>query len=116
MIREDVGVFYSFPQKSVTFGDLQITTDEFIDVLIGACTVMRVRVRPEYSSDSASSGTRKYIPCLCEHFLSVMEGLDFLPTFEDVYNKIDSVSLEQVDKVAREPHTGIACLTRYFPY
>ncbi|KAF8634494.1 hypothetical protein AX15_000930 [Amanita polypyramis BW_CC] len=40
-----------------------ITTDEFIDVLIG---------------------TRKYIPCLY------------------VYNKIDSISLEQVDKLARQ--------------
>lgn len=24
----------------------------------------------------------------------------------DVYNKIDSISLEQVDKLAREDHTG----------
>ncbi|KAK0198501.1 developmentally regulated GTP-binding protein [Armillaria mellea] len=43
-----------------------ITTDEFIDVLIG---------------------TRKYIPY--------------------VYNKIDSISLEQVDKLARTPHTVV---------
>ncbi|KAJ3823511.1 developmentally regulated GTP-binding protein [Lentinula raphanica] len=41
-----------------------ITTDEFIDVLIG---------------------NRKYIPCVY------------------VYNKIDSISLEQVDKIARSP-------------
>ncbi|KAF9569864.1 P-loop containing nucleoside triphosphate hydrolase protein [Agrocybe pediades] len=45
-----------------------ITTDEFIDVLIG---------------------TRKYMPCLY------------------VYNKIDSISLEQVDKLARQPHTVV---------
>lgn len=45
-----------------------ITTDEFIDVLIG---------------------TRKYIPCMY------------------VYNKIDSISLEQVDKLARTPHTVV---------
>ncbi|OCB85204.1 developmentally regulated GTP-binding protein [Sanghuangporus baumii] len=45
-----------------------ISTDEFIDVLIG---------------------TRKYIPCLY------------------VYNKIDSISLEQVDKLAREDHTVV---------
>ncbi|KAK7468578.1 Ribosome-interacting GTPase 2 [Stygiomarasmius scandens] len=45
-----------------------ITTDEFIDVLIG---------------------NRKYIPCLY------------------VYNKIDSISLEQVDKLARTPHTVV---------
>ncbi|KAI5822715.1 developmentally regulated GTP-binding protein [Schizophyllum commune Tattone D] len=45
-----------------------ITTDEFIDVLIG---------------------NRKYVPCLY------------------VYNKIDSISLEQVDKIAREPHTAV---------
>ncbi|KAI5123713.1 hypothetical protein M0805_000307 [Coniferiporia weirii] len=45
-----------------------ITTDEFIDVLIGS---------------------RKYIPCLY------------------VYNKIDSISLEQVDKLARENHTVV---------
>ncbi|TBU47371.1 developmentally regulated GTP-binding protein [Dichomitus squalens] len=43
-----------------------ITTDEFIDVLIG---------------------TRKYLPCLY------------------VYNKIDAISLEQVDKLARQDHT-----------
>ncbi|KAL5495555.1 RBG2 [Sanghuangporus weigelae] len=45
-----------------------ISTDEFIDVLIG---------------------TRKYIPCLY------------------VYNKIDSISLEQIDKLAREDHTVV---------
>ncbi|EIW86461.1 developmentally regulated GTP-binding protein [Coniophora puteana RWD-64-598 SS2] len=45
-----------------------ITTDEFIDVLIG---------------------TRKYIPCLY------------------VYNKIDAISLEQVDKLARTDHTVV---------
>ncbi|KAG7099579.1 hypothetical protein E1B28_001409 [Marasmius oreades] len=43
-----------------------ITTDEFIDVLIG---------------------NRKYVPCLY------------------VYNKIDSISLEQVDKLAHTPNT-----------
>ncbi|KAF8898472.1 P-loop containing nucleoside triphosphate hydrolase protein [Infundibulicybe gibba] len=45
-----------------------ITTDEFIDVLIG---------------------TRKYLPCLY------------------VYNKIDSISLEQVDKLARQPNSVV---------
>lgn len=45
-----------------------ITTDEFIDVLIG---------------------TRKYIPCLY------------------VYNKIDAISLEQMDKIARTEHTVV---------
>lgn len=45
-----------------------ITTDEFIDVLIG---------------------TRKYIPCIY------------------VYNKIDAISLEQVDKLARQDHTVV---------
>ncbi|KAK7058366.1 Ribosome-interacting GTPase 2 [Paramarasmius palmivorus] len=45
-----------------------ITTDEFIDVLIG---------------------NRKYVPCLY------------------VYNKIDSISLEQVDKLARTPNTVV---------
>jgi len=45
-----------------------ITTDEFIDILIG---------------------TRKYIPCLY------------------VYNKIDAISLEQIDKLAREEHTVV---------
>ncbi|KAE9410656.1 P-loop containing nucleoside triphosphate hydrolase protein [Gymnopus androsaceus JB14] len=43
-----------------------ITTDEFIDVLIG---------------------NRKYVPCVY------------------VYNKIDSISLEQVDKIARSPQS-----------
>jgi len=45
-----------------------ITTDEFIDVLIG---------------------TRKYIPCIY------------------VYNKIDAISLEQVDKLARQEDTVV---------
>ncbi|TEB39047.1 developmentally regulated GTP-binding protein [Coprinellus micaceus] len=45
-----------------------ITTDEFIDVLIG---------------------TRKYMPCLY------------------VYNKVDAISLEQVDKLARQPNTVV---------
>ncbi|KAL0950740.1 hypothetical protein HGRIS_007514 [Hohenbuehelia grisea] len=45
-----------------------ITTDEFIDVLIG---------------------TRKYMPCLY------------------VYNKVDAISLELVDKLARTPHTVV---------
>ncbi|KIJ45708.1 hypothetical protein M422DRAFT_46740 [Sphaerobolus stellatus SS14] len=37
-------------------------------------------------------GTRKYLPCLY------------------VYNKVDSISLEQVDKLAREPHSiAISC-------
>lgn len=27
--------------------------------------------------------------------------------FKDVYNKIDSISLEQVDKLAREDHTAV---------
>jgi len=45
-----------------------ITTDEFIDVLIG---------------------TRKYIPCLY------------------VYNKIDAISLELADKLARQEHSVV---------
>ncbi|KAH9982720.1 developmentally regulated GTP-binding protein [Lactifluus volemus] len=45
-----------------------ITTDEFIDVLIG---------------------TRKYIPCLY------------------VYNKIDAISLETMDRLAHEDHTAV---------
>jgi len=45
-----------------------ITTDEFIDVLIG---------------------TRKYIPCLY------------------VYNKIDSITIEQLDKLARQPNSVV---------
>ncbi|RDB29500.1 Developmentally-regulated GTP-binding protein 2 [Hypsizygus marmoreus] len=45
-----------------------ITTDEFIDVLIG---------------------TRKYMPCLY------------------VYNKIDSITIEQLDKLARQPHSVV---------
>jgi len=45
-----------------------ITTDQFIDVLIG---------------------TRKYIPCLY------------------VYNKIDAISLESMDKLARQDYTAV---------
>ncbi|KAH8100485.1 developmentally regulated GTP-binding protein [Cristinia sonorae] len=45
-----------------------ITTDEFIDVLIG---------------------TRKYLPCLY------------------VYNKIDAISMEQLDKLARTDHSVV---------
>jgi ribosome-interacting GTPase 1 len=61
-----------------------ITTDEFIDVLIG---------------------TRKYIPCLCEcSFIGVNK---ILRSPLDVYNKIDAISLEQVDKLARQKHTVV---------
>ncbi|RSH95359.1 hypothetical protein EHS25_000446 [Saitozyma podzolica] len=75
MIREDVRCPTSTPHlplKPVTadghnasrgFGASRITTDEFIDVLLG---------------------TRKYIPALT------------------VYNKIDSVSMETLDAMARE--------------
>ena len=68
MIREDVSPTFDsclFPHI------LQITVDEFIDVLIG---------------------TRKYIPAI------------------SVYNKIDAISLEQLDQYARQDHTvAISC-------
>lgn len=68
---------------------LQITTDEFIDVLIG---------------------TRKYIPCICQSSLAVYEeghSTPFPYVLSDVYNKIDAISLEQVDKLARQDHTVV---------
>ncbi|PPQ63707.1 hypothetical protein CVT24_004287 [Panaeolus cyanescens] len=49
------------------------------------CDVM---IREDHSLTSPT-GTRKYIPCLY------------------VYNKIDAVSLEQVDKLARQPNTVV---------
>lgn len=65
MIREDVSLTLARrPSTHV----LQITVDEFIDVLIG---------------------TRKYIPAI------------------SVYNKIDAISLEQLDQYARQDHTVV---------
>ena len=41
----------------------------------------------------------------------------------DVYNKIDAISLEQMDKLAREDHTvviscelGLKCVTKVVPW
>jgi small GTP-binding protein len=65
MIREDVCWIHESLSHLIVS---KITTDEFIDVLIG---------------------TRKYIPCLY------------------VYNKIDSISLELMDKLARQPNTVV---------
>ncbi|KAI6159590.1 P-loop containing nucleoside triphosphate hydrolase protein [Pisolithus thermaeus] len=62
-----------------------ITTDELIDVLIG---------------------TRKYIPCLCVcSRLAPVVIIDFKSA--DVYNKIDAISLEMVDKLARSENTVV---------
>jgi len=66
MIREDVRSLSICYQCSLHL--LQITVDEFIDVLIG---------------------TRKYVPCLY------------------VFNKIDAISLEQMDKYARQDHSMV---------
>lgn len=57
-------------------------------------------------SSNIVSGTRKYIPCLCK-FLSRWgsKGKQYIPAFLDVYNKIDSISLEQVNNLARQDHT-----------
>ncbi|KAJ3548556.1 hypothetical protein NMY22_g1220 [Coprinellus aureogranulatus] len=62
-----------------------ITTDEFIDVLIGGL----FNVFARKTSNQSLVGTRKYMPCLY------------------VYNKIDAISLEQVDKLARQPNTVV---------
>ncbi|GAA5952857.1 hypothetical protein JCM8115_002368 [Rhodotorula mucilaginosa] len=51
-----------------------------------------VMIREDITSDDLIDtilGNRKYVPCLY------------------VYNKIDSISLEEVDRLAREPHTVV---------
>ena len=63
----------------------KITTDEFIDVLIG---------------------TRKYMPCLCMWLYIYLLDLSH-NIIADVYNKIDAISLEQMDKIAREENTVV---------
>lgn len=65
MIREDVSPTLD---SCLPPHILQITVDEFIDVLIG---------------------TRKYIPAI------------------SVYNKVDAISLEQLDQYARQDHTVV---------
>ena len=52
------------------------------------------------------TGTRKYIPCLCA-CPCVVPGIACLTLHSDVYNKIDAISLEQMDKLAREDHTVV---------
>ncbi|KAG1757275.1 P-loop containing nucleoside triphosphate hydrolase protein [Suillus lakei] len=64
-----------------------ITTDEFIDVLIGM-TAICAEANCSFGSKTIT-GTRKYIPCLY------------------VYNKIDAISLELVDKLARTESTVV---------
>ncbi|KAG1783617.1 P-loop containing nucleoside triphosphate hydrolase protein [Suillus placidus] len=64
-----------------------ITTDEFIDVLIGMIAICAEANR-SFGSET-TTGTRKYIPCLY------------------VYNKIDAISLELVDKLARTESTVV---------
>jgi uncharacterized protein len=83
MVREDVRVSHEISDKSA-LTIVQITTDEFIDVLIG---------------------TRKYIPCLCSSSSRLLCDSTFYMLFLDVYNKVDSISLETVDRLAHEDHT-----------
>ncbi|KAF7340020.1 hypothetical protein MVEN_01919800 [Mycena venus] len=65
-----------------------ITTDDFIDVLIGSFPFM-------------STGMFLSNPFNQEH-----ENIyRVYPTTTDVYNKIDAISLEQMDKLARTPNT-----------
>ncbi|KAH9065909.1 developmentally regulated GTP-binding protein [Lactarius vividus] len=68
MIREDVCRILPITLNSKPIPPPKITTDEFIDVLIG---------------------TRKYIPCLY------------------VYNKIDAIGLETMDRLAHDDHTVV---------
>jgi ribosome-interacting GTPase 1 len=46
------------------------------------------------------------MPCLCKlpAFSSVLIPESIL---QDVYNKIDAISLEQVNKIAREPNSVV---------
>lgn len=41
--------------------------------------------------------------CLARHIFNDLE----ITLFTDVYNKIDAISLEQMDKIAREDHTVV---------
>ncbi|KAK2161155.1 hypothetical protein LSH36_120g01023 [Paralvinella palmiformis] len=54
------------------------TADEFIDVVVG---------------------NRMYMPCVFDQ--------PYSPLFEQVYNKIDQISIEEVDRIARQPHSVV---------
>ena len=85
MIREDVGACY-LSNVNEDWSTEKITTDEFIDVLIG---------------------TRKYIPCLCKYVFCIDVLVLMIIGAQDVYNKIDAISLEQMDKIARMENTVV---------
>jgi len=55
-------------------------------------------------------GNRKYVPCLYvlpfSPTLAVFSSTSFSVS-RYVYNKIDSISLEEVDRLARQPHTTV---------
>lgn len=88
MIREDVSFARLFgSRRSLTSRAVQITTDQFVDVVLG---------------------NRKYVPCLYWY-----AAFSIAPLFLQQahvprsYNKIDAVSLEEVDRIAREPNTVV---------
>ena len=50
-------------------------------------------------------GTRKYIPCLCECLMKRYEEAPWLMVLSiDVYNKIDAISIEELDLLYRIPN------------
>lgn len=88
MIREDVRRTRAalVALLRLTLRASQISTDDLIDVILG---------------------NRKYVPCLYVRTLGYSESPRRSPVLPQVYNKIDSISLEEVDRLARLPHTMV---------
>lgn len=83
MIREDVRSL-PLPAYSLLTPRSQINLDQLLDVLLGMYFFSLSKL---LMLRTISTGNRKYIPCLY------------------VYNKIDSVSLEEVDRLANQPNS-----------
>lgn len=106
MIREDVSCpsvrYIYLPVDHL----LQITTDQFIDVLIGKNHLSTRTVELNLAFLQAPGNT--YHAFVSIALPDVFRGTELRTRISlDVYNKIDAISLEQMDKLAREDHTVV---------
>ena len=82
---------------------MKISTDEFIDVLIGIISSLFPFVRVEsYAQQGHGNISLAYVRIERSPF-----PVYLLISHTDVYNKIDAISLEQMDKLARSAHTVV---------
>lgn len=81
-----------------------IDTDEFIDVLLGNRKYLQcLYVRPPFEFDSS------FPPPLFRRAEPLSSRFPFLLS-RQVYNKIDSIPLEEVDRLSRQPMSlAISC-------